>query len=75
MCSTFFGTTFGVGIRNRAPNKDDAPHSMHHGDVVNFVDVSYNRELTDDERRQVHTFAQSINFIYFDTNRILQIRV
>ncbi len=75
MCSTNFGTTFGVGIRNRAPNKGDAPCSMHHGDVVNYVDVSYNREFTDDERWQEYTFAQGIDFIYNDTKRILKIRV
>ena len=34
-----FGTTFGIGIRNRAPNRGGQPVSMHCGDVVNLVEV------------------------------------
>lgn len=34
-----FGITFAIGIRNRRPNRGEKPVSMHHGDVVNFVDV------------------------------------
>jgi len=38
--TTLFGITFAIGIRNRLPNRRENPVSMHHGDLVNFVDVS-----------------------------------
>lgn len=70
-----FGNTFGVGIRNRAPNKGEFPRSMHHGDIVNFIDVAINEELTVAQREQEFTFAQGIDFIYNNVKRILKIRV
>jgi hypothetical protein len=33
------GTTFGIGIHDRAPKKGEFPVTMHFGDAVNLVDV------------------------------------
>jgi len=38
--TTLFGITFAIEIRNRPPNRGEKPVSMHHGDLVSFVDVS-----------------------------------
>ncbi len=35
-----FGVAFGIGIRKRAPRKGEEPVTMHHGDVVNVVDIT-----------------------------------
>lgn len=70
-----FGNTFGVGIRNRAPNKGNPPRSMHHGDIVNVVNVSNDQLLDYDERRKEFTCAQGVDFIYNDKCRMLKIRV
>jgi hypothetical protein len=35
-----FGTTFGIGIQKRVPRKGVRPALLHHGDVVNLVDVA-----------------------------------
>jgi hypothetical protein len=70
-----FGITFGVGIRNRAPNKGENPRSMHHGDIVNYVDVASNGNLTDAQRQQEMTFAQGVDFIFNESLRLLKVRV
>jgi hypothetical protein len=39
---------------------------MHHGDIVNYVDVFINNAMTDAQRQQELTFEQGIDFIYND---------
>jgi hypothetical protein len=56
-----FGITFAIGIRNRPQNRGEKPVSMHHGDVVNFVDVS-----TIDVNNRFAEFisSQGVHFVY-----------
>jgi hypothetical protein len=35
-----YSITFGIGIRNKPPNKNEPPRSIHFGDIVNVVDVA-----------------------------------
>jgi hypothetical protein len=66
-----FGITFGVGIRNRAPNKGDNPVTMHHGDIVNLVAV--NQQVLVD-RDQEFVAEQGIDFLFESFSRSLKIR-
>jgi hypothetical protein len=66
-----FGITFGVGIRNRAPNKGDNPVTMHHGDIVNLVNV--NQQVLVD-RDQEFVAEQGIDFLFESNSRSLKIR-
>ena len=70
-----FGITFGVGIRNRPPNKGLPPRSMHYGDVVNIVDVPLEHQLNQAERYKEFTCSQGVDFIYNESCRALKIRV
>jgi hypothetical protein len=38
----FFGYTFGVGIRNKPPSKDESPVRMKDSDAINRFDVASN---------------------------------
>ncbi len=71
----FFGITFGIGIRNRAPKKGELPQSVCFGDVVNMVNVTANEGLNNLERFKEFTFMQGIDFIYNEICRTLRIRV
>jgi hypothetical protein len=35
-----YDITFGIGIWNKPPNKNEPPQSMHFGDIVNVVNVA-----------------------------------
>jgi hypothetical protein len=50
-----FGVTFGIGIRNRPQKKGETPVTMHHGDIVNLVDVQNVSIRTYSERLQRST--------------------
>jgi hypothetical protein len=72
-----FGITFGIGIRNKPPNKNEAPRSIHFGDIANLVDVGLpeNAALDHREREKEFVAAQGIDFIYDDSSRTLKIRI
>lgn len=74
-----FGLTFGIGVRNRPPNKGEDPVRLHYGDVINFVDVaSNNYDNVPDvrpERRNEFVSSQGVDFIYDKLLRLLKIRV
>jgi hypothetical protein len=76
---TIFGVTFGVGIRNRPPNKGESPVRMHYGDVINFVDVASNNydnmpEVCYERRKELVS-DQGVDFIYNKCFRTLKIRI
>jgi hypothetical protein len=74
-----FGSTFGVGVRNRPPNKDEKPVSLKYSDVVNLVDVVDN--AYDDAgfveacRLSEFVAALGVDFLYDAKYRLLKIRV
>jgi hypothetical protein len=70
-----FGITFGVGIRNRPPNKGQPPRSMHYDDVVNIVDVPLEHQLNQVERYTEFICSQGVNFMYNESCQALKIRV
>jgi hypothetical protein len=74
-----FGLTFGVGVRNRPPNKGDPSVSLHHADVVNLVDIISNEydnlEFVGDDRQSELVTAQGADFIFESYSRTLKIRV
>ena len=74
-----FGLTFGIGVRNRPPNKGEDPVRLHYGDVINVVDVaSNNYDNVPDvrpERRNEFVSSQGVDFIYDKLLRLLKIRV
>jgi hypothetical protein len=49
-----FGVTFGVGVRNRAPNKGEPPVLLTHADFVNLVNVNsgVNLNIEEADRRK-----------------------
>jgi hypothetical protein len=69
-----FGTTFGIGIRNRAPRRGERPVLLHHGDVVNLVDVAGDGML---QVNRLEEFVPhpGIDFLYDSSSRLLKIRV
>lgn len=74
-----FGLTFGIGVRNRPPNKGEAPVTLHHGDVVNLVDVGSNQYDAEPflraDRKNEFVTAQGVDFIHDNFSRSLKIRV
>ncbi len=74
-----FGLTFGIGVRNRAPNKGKPTVSLHHGDVVNLVDVAHNsydnEAVIQGDHQKEFVSAQGIDFIYNQASRLLKIRM
>lgn len=81
ICSAraLFGLTFGIGVRNRAPNKGDPSVSLHHADIVNVADVASNLydniAIIGPDRRREFTYDQGIDFIFEQVTRTLKIRV
>jgi cephalosporin hydroxylase len=69
-----FGVTFGIGIRNRPPKKGETPVTMHHGDIVNLVDVRNNNDAPMD-RYGEFVSSQGVDFIFESSSRSLKIRV
>jgi hypothetical protein len=70
-----FGSTFGIGVRNRAPNKGKSRVTLHHSDIVNFVDVQSNVHYKEYERRKEYVAGQGIDFIYNPASRVLKIQL
>ncbi len=74
-----FGLTFGIGVRNRAPCKGEAPVTLHYGDVVNLVDVSANFHdnvfHVAPNRLTEFTSDQGIDFIFEQLTQTMKIRV
>jgi hypothetical protein len=70
-----FGTTFGIGIRNRAPKKGENPVTMHFGDVVNLVDVRGVDDVADINHVDEFVYSPGVDFIYDCSSRSLKIRV
>jgi hypothetical protein len=74
-----FGTTFGVGVRNRAPNKAESPVPLRNADLVNLVNIdagiNLNTAAARVEREKEFVAAQGIDFIYQEKSRLLKIRV
>ncbi len=56
-----FGLTFGIGITNRAPRKGEDPVTIHHGDVVNIVDITTNNAL---DHTVEFISSQCVDFLY-----------
>ena len=67
-----FGTTFGIGIHNSPPKKGEEMHSMHHGDIVNIVNVRENGEMVIAQWRKEKSYAQGVDFIYNKKKRVLE---
>ncbi len=70
-----FGTTFGIGIRNRPPKKGEEMCSMHHGDIVNIVNVRENGEMVIAQWLKEVSYAQGVDFIYNEKKRVLKVRI
>jgi hypothetical protein len=69
-----FGTTFGIGIQNRAPKKGERPVTMHHGDIVNLIDITAADENQAANRIQEFVASQGIDFIFDSSTRSLKIQ-
>ncbi len=52
-----FGITFGIGIRNKPPNKNEAQGSIHFGDIANLVDVGLPENDALDHREREKEFV------------------
>lgn len=70
-----FGLTFGIGVRNRAPNKGEPTVFLHHSDVVNLVDVNSNNNENQLYRAKEFIASQGVDFIYESVSRLLKIRI
>jgi hypothetical protein len=70
-----FGSTFGIGIRNRAPNRGGQPVTMHFGDVVNIVDVADPRHNVGENRVAEFVTSNGLDFLFDAEARLLRIRV
>jgi hypothetical protein len=68
-----FGQTFGIGVRNRAPNKGEPTVFLHHSDVVNLVDVNSNNNENQLDRAEEFIASQGVDFIYESVSRLLKI--
>ncbi len=68
-----FGLIFGVGVRNRAPNKGEPTVSLHHSDVVNLVDVDSNDIENEVDRDKEFVASQGVDLIYDIGSRLLKI--
>jgi hypothetical protein len=66
-----FGLTFGIGRRNRAPKKGDAPVRLHHGDIVNVAVVPNRNGAAD--RFVEFVGSQGIDFIFDRRSRTVKI--
>jgi hypothetical protein len=74
-----FGQTFGVSVRNRAPNTDENPVSQCYADVVNLVDVADNgyddaARVQEDQLTEFVT-ALGVDFLYDQRTRLLKIHI
>jgi hypothetical protein len=69
---SLFGRTFGIGVRNRAPNKGEPFVSLHAADAVNLVDV---RENSYEDRLKEFVLDQGIDFFYEPFRQTLKIRL
>jgi hypothetical protein len=75
----FFGYTFGVGIRNKPPSKDESPVRMKDSDAINRFDVASN--LYDNvpviwpNCRKIFVRQQGVDFIDDKITHSLKIRV
>ncbi len=70
-----FGLTFGVGIRNRAPNKGEPKVFLHHSDVVNLVDVDSNDNENELDWDKEFVASKGVDFIYENASRLLKIQL
>jgi len=68
-----FGITFGIGIRNRAPNRGDKPVTMHYGDVVNLVNVTGTNADVGVNRVAEFVAANGVDFLYDVEARVLRL--
>ncbi len=59
-------------VQEREPRKEDDPGTMHHGDVVNVVDISTNDVL---DHAMEFTTNQPVDFLYEAAKRSMKIRV
>jgi hypothetical protein len=69
-----FGTTFGIGTRNRAPKKGDAPVTLHYGDMVNVALVSDGNNPAAANRFHEFVATPGIDFVFDQRTRSLKIR-
>ncbi len=74
-----FGTTFGVGDRNRAHNKAESPLPLQKAGLVNLVNIdagiNLNTAAVRVEREKEFVAAQGFAFIFQEKSRLLKIRV
>lgn len=70
-----FGSTFVIGVRNRAPNKGESRVTLYHSDIVNFMDVQSNVHYKEYEQRKEYVAGQGIDFIYNPASRVLKIQL
>jgi hypothetical protein len=66
-----YGITFGIGVRNKPPNNNEPPWSIHFGDIVNVVDRALPENAIEPHHERVKEFvaAQGIDFIYDEACR------
>jgi hypothetical protein len=70
-----FGITFGIGIRNRPPNRGCEPVTMHFGDVVNIVNVAEHNADVGVNRVAEFVGSNGLDFLNDFEARLLRIRV
>jgi hypothetical protein len=72
---SLFGITFGIGTRNRPPNKGENSVTIHHRDAVNLVDIPAANGGIALNRFAEFVSTPGIDFIYETSTRALKIRV
>jgi hypothetical protein len=70
-----FGVTFGIGIRNRPPNRGVQPVTAHHGDVVNLINVAAAELNVGVNRVAEFVCSEGLDFVYDYEARVLKIHV
>jgi hypothetical protein len=72
---SLFGITFGIGTRNRPPNKGENAVTIHHGDAMNLVDIPAANGGVALNRFAEFVSMPGIDFIYETSTRALKIEV
>ena len=70
-----FGVTFGIGIRNRPPNRGVQPVTAHHGNVVNLINVVAAELNFGVNRVAEFVSSEGLDFIMIMRRGVLKIHV
>jgi hypothetical protein len=70
------GITFGIGIWNKPPNKNEPHWPTHFGDIANVVEVALPENASLAHHEHIKEFvAQGVDFIYDDSCCKLKIQI